>query len=341
MPSDKYRLPEVDPLKDIGFIFEYGKLDEVIPYLRSFVNANIDSLISHYFRDQYVYDEDGNTVGMKIWADPNTFDDELYEGPEKELIEQIIRIEKGDIKYMDHALLVHPKYRNDKKVILKALNRKLRTLYGATGDLIYRRGIWDLKFDVCVKECLYHRVLDAIIFKIATEGKIEPEEWNPQYLKYRDEKTKAEKYKETNPGKNKSLSVLSYYWEADKELMTLSNEMFSSNLTLEKNARIMMRKALMKGVIVSDLEKKEKTISYYLRLQAKIVNASKDNNKSNKGIQEMKRQSVIELYNADPEKSILQIVSELPSDIKVTRKTVSKYIKEYQMGKNNRLETTI
>jgi hypothetical protein len=102
-----------------------------------------------------------------------------------------------------------------------------------------------------------------------------------------------------------------------------------------------MRKALIGGPILTHIENKEKTISYYLGLQAKRVNTSKDNSKSNKGIQQSKRQAVIDAYKADPEKPIVQIILEISPVINVTRKTASKYIKEYEMGKNNRLKTTI
>ena len=156
-----------------------------------------------------------------------------------------------------------------------------------------------------------------------------------------EKKAIADKYKETHPGKDQSLLVSSYYWEADKELMNLNNELFSSNLTLKKNARIIVKKALMRGLILANIENKEKTISYYLGLQAKSVNASKDNSKSNKGIQQSKRQAVIDAYKVDPKKPIVQIVLEISPIINVTRKTASKYIKEYEMGKNNPMKTTI
>ena len=341
MAKDKYSLPKVDSLKDIGFSFEFKKLDECIPYIKSFVAVNIEKLILLYFPDQYIYDEEGTTIDFIRWADPATVNDELFNDSEKQLIEKIIRIEKGNIKLSDYALSVHPKYRKDKDILLKALNRKLRSIYGAAGILVHRFGIWDLDFVECVKECLYHRVLDDLIFEIANEGKIQPIEWNPQYITYLKKKAKADLYKETHPGKNQALFVLSYYLEAEKELMNLSNEMFSTNLTLGKNARIMMRKALMSGPILAQLERKENTISYYLRLQAKSVNLSRDNSKSNKGIQQRKRQFVVDLHKADPGKTIAQILLEIPPDIKVTRKTASKYINEYEMSKNSQLKSTI
>jgi hypothetical protein len=133
----------------------------------------------------------------------------------------------------------------------KALNKELKALYGATGNLLYRRGIWNLEFHISVKECLCNRILDEFIYMIADEGKILPAKWNPQYLQYFEKKAIADKYKETHPGKNQSLRVLSYYFEADKELMSLNNEMFSSNLTVEKNARIIIRKALLDVLFIS------------------------------------------------------------------------------------------
>jgi hypothetical protein len=341
MAKDKYTLPLVYSLKDIGFQFEYAKLNEVIPYIRSFVAANIESLVLLYYPDQCIYDDDGNTIDLIRWADPTMIEDGLFDEAEKVLIEKIIKIEKGDIKLTDYALLVHYKFRKDKNVILKALNKKLRYIYGATGNLVYRFGIWNLDFVECVKECLYHRVLDDIILSISSEGIIKPSKWNPQYFNYLEKKGKADKYKADHPGKNHSLSVASYYLEADKELMNFSDELFSSNFTLKKNARNLMRKALIGGPILTYIENKEKTISYYLGLQAKSVNTSKDNSKSNKGIQQSKRQAVIDAYKEDPKKPIVQIVLEISPVIKVTRKTASKYIKEYEMGKNNQMKTTI
>ena len=123
--------------------------------------------------------------------------------------------------------------------------------------------------------------------------------------------------------------------------MNLNNELFSSNLTLKKNARIIVKKALMRGLILANIENKEKTISYFLGLQAKRVNTSKDNSKSNKGIQQSKRKAVIDAHLADPKKPVVQIIIEISPKINVTRKSASKYIKEYEMGKNNPMKTTI
>lgn len=341
MAKDKYTLPVVDSLKDIGFSFEYAKLSELISYIKSFVATNSENLILLYFPDQYVYDDDGMTVDLIMWADPTTIQDELFDDNEKKLIEKIIRIEKGDIKLNDYVLLVHSKFRNNKDVMLKALNRRLRSIYGATGNLIYRIGIWNLNFVESVNECLYHKVLDDLILNISYEGIIKPSKLNPQYFKCLEKKAIADKYKKDHPGKNHSLSVASYYLDADKELMNFSDEVFSSNLTLEKNARNLMRKALMGGPILTHIENKEKTISYYLRRQAKSVNSIKGNSKFNKGIQQNKRQSVLNLHIADPKKSITQIILEIPPEIKVTRKTASKYIKEYQMSKNIPLKSTV
>ena len=216
MAKDKYSLPEVDFLKEIGFQFEFSKLDEVIPYLIGFVGNNTEKLILHYFPDQYIYDDDGNTLDLIMWADPTRIDDELYDEKEKELIEKIIRIEKGDIKLSDYALLVHAKFRKDKKVILKALNKRLRYIYGATGNLVYRFGIWNLDFVECVTECLYHRVLDDIIFAISSEGKIGPSKWNPQYFKYLEKKSKADKYKESHLGRKGLYLFHPIIWKQTK-----------------------------------------------------------------------------------------------------------------------------
>jgi hypothetical protein len=123
--------------------------------------------------------------------------------------------------------------------------------------------------------------------------------------------------------------------------MNFSDELFSANFTLEKNARNVMRKALIGGPILTHIENKEKTIFYYLDFQAKSVNTYRDNRESNKGIHQGKRQAVIDVYIADPKKTMVQIVLELSPVIKVTRKTASKYIKEYVMGKNNPMKTTI
>src|SRR5664280_2242327 len=106
MAKDKYKIPEVDSLKEIGFQFEYAKLNEAIKYIRSFVAANIESLILLYYPDQCILDDDGNTIDLIRWADPNIFDDVLYdEKTEKEIIDKIIRIEKGNIKTEDYALV--------------------------------------------------------------------------------------------------------------------------------------------------------------------------------------------------------------------------------------------
>lgn len=328
---DRYQLPEIKALKNIGFEFQYPKLKDVIPYIQNFVIDRSKELIEVYFPDKIIRDDAGNIIDKIVWADPAEIKDEIFNKTEKDLIEKILRIEKGIIKLNDHALLVHRKFRKDKDVLLRALNRRLRSIYGATGSLIYRFGIWDLSFQSSARECLYHQILDDIICRIAEVGKIPPADWNPQYKVYLDKKRKADEYKAAHPGKDKVLSVASYYWEADKELMTFSDEIFSTNNTLEKNARNIIRKASMSSPkpILTNIENKERTIIFYLRLQSKSVIKRKNNRKSNKGVQENKRKAVIDLYKSAPDLTISGLIRLLPPGIQVDRKTVSKYIREF------------
>jgi hypothetical protein len=339
MKKDKYSLPAVEDLNKIGFQFEYSKLNEVIPYIKNFVAANSKVLISYYYPDKSICNSEGDTE-IIVWADPAMIKDEFFDEKERELIEKIIRIEKDKIKPSDYALIVHAKHRKDKKVLLKALNKKLRGIYGATGNLVYRYGIWNLDFIESIKECLYHRLLDTLIIELLNEGKIKPIYSNKDFREYKEKKSNADNFKKANEGNPLKLFEISHYWEAEKVLMRISDELFSTNLTSEKNARIVMRRAKLGEPIITSIEKKEHTIIYYLRLQAESVNAVKDITKSNKGIQRGKREAVIDSYIADPRKSMSQIIKEI-LPIKVTRKTASKYIREYKMGKNNLIESTI
>jgi hypothetical protein len=217
-------------------------------------------------------------------------------------------------------------------------------MYAAMGLLIYRTGIWNLGFMDSMKECLYHKVLDDLIRGIADERIIMPTPWSPEYKKYKMKRAKADEFKKEHGGKKNSLLIAAQYWETDKELMEFANDLFSENKTLEKTARWMMRKAKIDGPILSSPENKEATIKYYLKLQAKDVKKARDNNKSNKGIHYGKKQLVLDIYKSDPKKHITEIVKQISQaspNVTITRKTAAKYIKEYEMSKNNPTEVTI
>jgi hypothetical protein len=318
MAKDKYTLPEVDSLKEIGFRFEYAKLDDAIPYIRNFVAANIGSLVSLFFPNQL------------DWADPDRITDSKIAEPEFAIVRKINRIEKGEIYPTDFLRLVPAMHRNNKPVLLKALNKQLRTFYGAKGNLVYRGKRWNLDLDTCVIECLHHMLLDYLIKSFAMTGKITPTDFNEYYshyyarfLKYDKE---SKKYKDSLPGQPGSLLYRMYNNQALKDLRICNDELFSTNISLEKNAGIVIRNAFSQiakqGPILSSIEAKEKTIRYYLKLQSNSVRINRDNNKGNKGIHSKKHLDVINIFKSDPDQS----VSKIAKLSGVTWKTAKKII---------------
>jgi len=303
MAKDKYTLPVVDSLEEIGFQFEYSKLNDPIPYIQNFVAANVGSLVSLFFPNQLDWADPARITGIKITE------------PEFAIVNKIKRIENGKIYPTDFLRLVPAMHRNNKPVLLKALNNRLRTYYGAKGNLIYRGKRWGFDLDTCIKECLYHLLLDYLIQAIALTGKISPTDFNEyyshyyaRYLKYEKE---SKKYKDKLPGQPGSLLYRMYNNQALKDLRICNDELFSTNTSLEKTAGIVIRNAFSQiakhGPILSSIEAKEKTIRYYLKLQSESIQKSRDNKKGNKGIHSKMHADVITIYKSDPDQSISQI----------------------------------
>jgi hypothetical protein len=121
-----------------------------------------------------------------------------------------------------------------------------------------------------------------------------------------------------------------YNNQAIKDLRICNDELFSTNISLEKTAGIVISNALGQiakhGPILSSIEAKEKTIRYYLKLQSESVQKSRDNKKGNKGIHSKKHSDVITIYKSDPNQSIIQI-AKLSG---VTWKTAKKIINEFK-----------
>ena len=322
MAKDKYTLPEVDSLKKIGFQFEYAKLDEAIPYIQSFVAANVGILVPLFFPNQLNWADSDRITGTKIAE------------PEFAIVNKIKRIENGKIYPTDFLRLVPAMHRNNKPVLLKALNRQLRTFYGAKGNLIYRGKRLNIDLDTCIKECLYHLFLDYLIQSFALTGKITPtgfnEYYSHYYKRYLKHEKESKKYKDMLPGQPGSLLYRMYNNQAIKDLRICNDELFSTNISLEKTAGIVISNALGQiakhGPILSSIEAKEKTIRFYLKLQSESVQKSRDNKKGNKGIHSKKHADVITIYKSDPNQSISQI-AKLSG---VTWKTAKKIIIESQ-----------
>ena len=308
----KYKLPEVDSLKGIGFVFKFNRQNEVNPYLNNYVGANIISLVGLFHPD------------FLNWADHNRITHEVINEPEYGLVAKYNRVKQGHIRKDDYLGLVPGMYRNDKEKLLVALDKRLRTYYGAKGNLIYRGNRWNMDIDMCIKECLHHELLDRLIKMIASEGKILPAEINHTYLRHLKYKTKAKELEHVLVGQPGSLFYRMYDLQASKDLKIFFDEMFLKNPTLEKTACYVIRKALNGGPIISSIDQKERTLRYYIKLQSGSVRKSRDNQKGNKGIQLKNRKKVIKIYKLDPEKSI----SEISRISGVTRKTIARIIAE-------------
>jgi hypothetical protein len=195
------------------------------------------------------------------------------------------------------------------------LNKRLRTYYGAKGNLIYRGKRWALDLDACINECLYHLLLDHLIQAIAITGMISPTRFNEYYAHYYNRyikfKTEADQLADRLPGQPGSLLYRMYNNQALKDLRICNDELFSTNISLEKTAGIVISNALgqlaKQGPILSSIETKEKTIRYYLKLQSESVQKSRDNKKGNKGIRSKMHTDVIRIFNSDPHQSKSQI----------------------------------
>jgi len=87
------------------------------------------------------------------WADSDRITGTKIAEPEFAIVNKIKRIENGKIYPTDFLRLVPAMHRNNKPVLLKALNRQLRTFYGAKGNLIYRGKRLNIDLDTCIKEC--------------------------------------------------------------------------------------------------------------------------------------------------------------------------------------------
>lgn len=320
MAKDKYTLPVVDSLKEIGFLFEYRIIEDAIPYIKSFVQDNFKVLQSLYFFENASYDEGGNIVEVQEKRNADDSVDELPDEPEKDLVDKIERIKSGKIKPKDYILHVHPVYANDQEVLVNVYTKRLRALYGAKGNLIYRGSRWGINFINSINECFYHRILDDIIFKIRDEGKILPLGISENYLKIKELLADSP---ETD-AKDGPLTHMAGEYKNRKELAYYQGLLMSENLTLKKSAGLVIWKSHMPGTIDSTIDQKERTIRHYLRLQTAMVKKGKDSARKNKGINKSNRDNVIQVFKSDRKLSHVKI-AEITG---VNRKTVSKYINE-------------
>ena len=321
MPKDKYTLPVVDSLKEIGFQFEYSRIKDAIPYIKSFVQDNFNVLHDLYFFENASYDGGGNIIELLPTNNSDDSVDELSDDPEKNLVEKIERIKNGKINPRDYLFHVHPVYANDKEVLVNVFTKKLRALYGAKGNLIYRGSRWGLNLHDSISECFHHKILDDLIFKIRNEGKIAPYGISENYFKIKDLLAEDTGTTEKKDG---VLFKMSADYKNQKELAYYQGLLFSENLTLEKSAKLTIWRSHLSGSIESTILEKERTLKYYLHLQASLVKTARDNARRNKGIQKSKRDKVINVYKSNPRLSHVKI-AEITG---VTRKTVAKYINE-------------
>jgi hypothetical protein len=319
MPKDKYTLPIVDSLKDIGFQFEYSKKSDAVPYIQNFVKENFKVLHSVFYFRAAEYDEEGNIIALV--NNPDDTENESPDEPEKDLVAKIERIKSGRINPRDYLFLVHPVHANNAEVLINSCTKKLRGLYGAKGNLIYRGDRWGLNLAESISECFYHKILDNLIFRIRDEGKIPPHGISENYFKIKDLLVEDSGTSEQKDG---PLARLTGNFKNRKELAYYQGLLFSENLTLEKSAKLTVWKSRMPGPIESTTMEKERTIRYYLGLQAAMVKKARDNARKNKGINKSNRDKVIQVFKSNPKLSKMNI-AEITG---VNRKTVAKYINE-------------
>jgi len=186
MAKDKYTLPEVDSLKEIGFQFEYSRIKDANPYIKNFVQDNFKVLHDLYFFENASYDGGGNIIELSPANNSDDSVNELSDDPEKDLVEKIERIKNGKINPRDYLFHVHPIYANNEEVLVNVFTKRLRALYGAKGNLIYRGSRWGLNLHDSISECFHHKILDDLIFKIRNEGKIAPYGISENYFKIKD-----------------------------------------------------------------------------------------------------------------------------------------------------------
>src|SRR5664280_2781651 len=108
MAKDKYTLPVVDSLKEIGFRFEYPRIKDAIPYIWSFVKDNFKVLQDLYFFENASYDGGGNIIDLVKSENPNDTVDKFLNEREKDLVATIKRLENRTINPRDFLFHVHP-----------------------------------------------------------------------------------------------------------------------------------------------------------------------------------------------------------------------------------------
>jgi hypothetical protein len=304
MAKDKYTLPVVDSLKDIGFRFEYSRIKDAIPYIWSFVKNNFKGLQELYFFENAHYDQGGKIIDLVKSENANDTVDEWLNDHEKDLVTTIQRLQVGDITSRDFLFHVHPIHAKNPEVLLKSYDKDLRAFYISKGILMYRRSRWGLNFNDAINECFYHRILDDIIYKIKAEGKIEHPGISDAFLKIKE-------ILENSPEDTKGLE---YY----------QGRLMSENKTLEKSAKRTVWKSQRGVPIELRIEEKERTIKYYLSLQASLVKRAKDKSRRNRGIHKSKCDEVIRVFKSNRKLSHVKIAQITG----VNRKTVAKYINE-------------
>ena len=311
----KYKLPEVEQLKKIGFKFEFYPMKEFHGYAKKFVIENDDELFKILIPD---------------------FDVERYEWtveeescPEYEIEkadERIKRLKSGDIETTDYRFVVHPVHKNSCKVLINAWEkRKARFGIDSQQLLFYPKtfGVTPLEaIHTTLQNELYRIIIQQIPFDFFEAP---PKD---EFKSYKDQMDRLYDRYDLSNLKHGSLrynfrkQILYNSLEGVKN--SLYDEIFARSLSVVQRVSRLFPKIKIptrhfeKMSSTTSIEDKEMVIRQYFKSQSSAVQKSR--NTRGKGIHKANRKRIVEYFEENPGSSISSAANALGLDRKTVRK---------------------
>ena len=307
----KYQLPTAEELKQIGFKFKHNTIQETIEYIKEFVKKNRSEVMEIILPgfDGEVYEERLNSTDVYTHQES------------KDIMKRISRIKSGFIVHTDYFFVVHPKYRDDENILVRAWKNRLKK-YSVDSQLaMYDQTFLGINDDEAIDLVFYNELLRYIILKLPDN----------------EFKTKNDSLAKINDEIHKMGNKIDYYLRNENPLLLRAAElsykklieakyefMFSSSESIAQKAtrlyeKIKANKNPWKVIACTTVEEKETVLRHYLKKQTQKVVKSK--NTRGTGAHKIKKKKIIKYLEKHPDANNTEVAKALG----VNRKTVRKY----------------
>lgn len=307
----KYKLPVVVELTQIGFKFKHRTIQEATEYIKEFVKNNrseiMDIILPGF--DGEVYEE--NLESTDVYTNQES----------KDIMERISRIKRGFIVHSDYFFVVHPKYKDDENILVKAWKNRLKK-YSVDSQLaMYDQTFLGINDDEAIDLVFYNELLRYIILKLpGKKFKAKNDSFDGINNEIYIMRSKFDSYLQNGNPLLFRAGELNYkkLIEAKYELMFSSSESVAQKAT-RLYGKIQTNKNPWKVIECTTVKEKELVLRHYLKKQTQKVVKSK--NTRSTGTHKTKRKKIIHYLKKHPDANNTEVAKALG----VNRKTVRKY----------------